>query len=185
VRQSSKLGGRTLEHFWILEQDVACSNPANIAQDLLAAYADDESDLITAMPINETKFVVKKRNQGSVGFHASVHTPAFARAFPNAEKTIRTSPIFVMRWSRQLFDVMHQAIGELGMHAWAEIATPSLCRWANLSLTSLHSAHRGALFHACCTKHVKTTSHNFLPDERRFAIRVNQSAAKFYHPVKF
>ena len=36
-----------------------------------------------------------------------------------------------------------------------------------------------------CTKHVKTTSRNFLPDERRFALRVNQTVVKLYHPVKF
>ena len=134
--------------------------------------------------MNESRFVLKLRNQGSVGFHASVHTPAFARAFPRPVESIRTASIFVQRWSRRLASVLEGATSRR-MHAWAEIATPSLCREANLSIGSLHATHRGALFHACCTKHVKTTSRNFLPDERRFAMRVNQSAVKLYHPVKF
>ena len=76
-------------------------------------------------------------------------------------------------------------MGQDGMHAWAEIAAPSLCRLHNLSIGALHVRHRGALFHACCTRHVKTTSHNFLPDERRFALRINQSEVRLFHPVKF
>jgi len=72
-----------------------------------------------------------------------------------------------------------------GMHAWAEIAIPSFCLWANLTISALRAQHRGALFHACCTKHVKTTSRNFLPDEHRFALRLNHSITRLYHPVKF
>jgi hypothetical protein len=183
--KGSTLAGRQLKDFWILEQDVACSNPTHIAQQLLAKYADDPFDLITAMPINETKFAVKARNQGSVGFHGVVQSPAFALAFPKPEVSLRTAPIFVMRWSNRLVGVLAHATKMLAMHAWAEIAAPSLCRRANLSIGALRLAHRGALFHACCTKHVKTTSRNFLPDERRFALRVNMSVAKLYHPVKF
>ena len=76
-------------------------------------------------------------------------------------------------------------MGDAQMHAWAEIAAPSLCRRANLTIGSLRAVHRGALFHACCTRHVKTTSRNFLPDEEKFLLRVNQSEVRLYHPVKF
>ena len=128
----------------------------------------------------------KVKTQGSTGLHAAVHTPAFAAAFPRPELTLRTASIFVQRWSSRLAHVLETSMGPASrMHAWAEIATPSLCRRHNLSIQSLRARHRGALFHACCTRHVKTTSRNFLPDEARFALRVNQSVVKLYHPVKF
>lgn len=160
--------------------------------------------------------MLKQRNQGSVGFHASVHTSAFGAAFPRPEQShshamlqsqatlcsvqhsndsivraagpelsLRTASIFVQRWSARLAAELREATQRRHMHAWAEIATPSLCRRANLTIGALHAAHRGALFHACCTKHVKTTSRNFLPDERRFLMRTNASVVKLYHPVKF
>ena len=152
---------------------------------VLLRYAADPSDLITALPVNESRFVLKAKNQGSTGFHASVHTPAFAAAFPRPAEQLRTASIFVQRWSAALAAALEEATHVRQMHAWAEIATPSLCRRAHLSIGSLRAPHRGALFHACCTKHVKTTSRNFLPDERRFALRVDQSVVKLYHPVKF
>ena len=99
--------------------------------------------------------------------------------------SLLTSSIFVQRWSWRLARTLEHAMGDLGMHAWAEIAAPSLCRLHNLSIGSLRTRHRGALFHACCTRHVKTTSRNFLPDEKRFEMRTNGSEVRLYHPVKF
>lgn len=133
------------------------------------------------------QFAQKILNQGTAGFHAAVQTSSFATAFPRAQQNVdlRVAPVFVQRWSRRLIEELREATKGRRMHAWAEIATPSLCRRANLSISSLHARHRGALFHACCTKHVKTTSRNFLPDERRFAFRVNQNVTKLFHPVKF
>jgi len=185
-RESGHENGRSsLGFLWVIEQDVACSNAGRIAHDLIAAYNGDTSDLITALPINETKFAAKIRVQGSPGLHASIHTPAFADAFSPPGTSLRTASIFVQRWSPRFAAMLDDSMRNHGMHAWAEIATPSLCRRANMSITPLQPSHRGALFHACCTKHVKTTSRNFLPDEHKFAIRVNQSVAKLYHPVKF
>lgn len=182
---SGALAQRTLAWLWIFEQDVAASHPIALVPELLARYASVRADLITALPINESRFVLKARNQGSTGFHAAVRTPAFARAFPRPAVQLRTASIFVQRWSAALANVLEESTRGHSMHAWAEIATPSLCRRANLTIAHLFARHRGALFHACCTKHVKTTSHNFLPDEARFVKRVNQSVVKLYHPVKF
>ena len=175
----------SLDYVWVMEQDVAASRPERLAYELLSAYDNDPSDLLTALPLNETKFAAKIKSQGSTGLHAAVKTPAFASAFPNPGDTLRTASIFVQRWSWRLAAVLEQAMLREHMHAWAEIAAPSLCKLHNLSIGHLDLQHRGALFHACCTKHVKTTSRNFLPDERKFLLRTNQSVVRLYHPVKF
>lgn len=174
-----------LSYVWIVEQDVACSKPRHLAAELLLAYEHNETDLITALPLNESRLATKIRTQGSAGLHASVHTAAFAHAFPRPEATLRTASIFVQRWSWRLARTLEVAMGRAGMHAWAEVATPSLCRLHNLTIGSLRPRHRGALFHACCTRHVKMTSKNFLPDERRFVLRTNGSEVRLFHPVKF
>lgn len=175
------------EHIWIFEQDVAASAPEHLAGRLLAAYSQNLADLITAMPINETKFAQKILNQGSAGFHAAVQSPAFAAAFPKETHmwSLRVAPLFVQRWSHRLVRTLRKATKTHLMHAWFEIATPTLCRRANLTMSNVQAAHRGSLFHACCTKHVKKTSQNFLPDERRFNYRIPQNVTKLYHPVKF
>jgi len=178
------LARHTLSHVWILEQDVAASRPSAIAT-MLAAYNDVKSDLITALPINNSRFILKSKHQGSTGLHAAVHTPAFAAAFTRPVEELRTASIFVQRWSPRLMVTLEEAMHQRSMHAWAEIAVPSLCRRAGLQMSTLRAEHRGALFHACCTKHVKTTSHNFLPDESKFNLRIDQSAVKLFHPVKF
>ena len=163
-------------------QDVAASRPETIASALLAQYVDDRSDLITAMPINETKFAVKVKVQGSAGLHAAVQTPSFTAAFRDPTR-MRTASVFVQRWSAALAAALEEATLRRSMHGWAEIATPSLCRLNNLTIGTLRAAHRGALFHACCTTHVKRTSRNFLPDEAKFVLRTDQKALKLYHPV--
>lgn len=162
---------------------LACLLPS--APAALRLTVQDHTDLITALPINESRFVVKQRNQGSTGLHAAIRTSAFAAAFPDPAAQLRTASIFVQRWSVRLAKVLDDALRRRSMHAWAEIATPSLCRLANLSMSSMRAAHRGALFHACCTKHVKTTSFNFLGDERKFEKRADHKHTKLYHPVKF
>jgi hypothetical protein len=79
--------------------------------------------------------------------------------------------VFVQRWSWRLTAALQTSMGTRHMHAWAEIATPSITRLHNLTIGALHAHHRGALFHACCTRHVKITSRNFLPDEGARLIR--------------
>lgn len=172
-----------LARYWILEQDVACSAPTRIAAGLLYAYSADGSDLIVGMQ-NESRFVQKQARQGSTGLHSKVASPEWLAAFPDPSAQLRTAPMFVQRWSARLADVI-AAAADASRHAWAEIMPPSLARAANLTTSSLRAEHRGALFHACCTRHVKVTSQNFLPDERKFVLRTNQSEVRLFHPVKF
>ena len=148
------------------------------------AWTNHVTPVLSAVLL-QSRLAAKAKTQGSVGLHASVHTPSFASAFPRPEQQLRTASIFVQRWSVALATTLHQALAVQQMHAWAEIATPSLARRANLTIGALYPRHRGALFHACCTRHVKLTSRNFLPDERRFALRLNHSVVRLYHPVKF
>ena len=64
---SLKLAGGSaasgIEYVWIMEQDVACSGPEHIGSRLLNGYGSNRADLLTALPMNESKVRGMKRVQ--------------------------------------------------------------------------------------------------------------------------
>eukprot|EP00931_Biecheleriopsis_adriatica_P100693 TRINITY_DN75951_c0_g1_i1.p1 TRINITY_DN75951_c0_g1~~TRINITY_DN75951_c0_g1_i1.p1 ORF type:complete len:380 (-),score=37.48 TRINITY_DN75951_c0_g1_i1:28-1143(-) len=176
-RRSLPREGQMYDFVWVLEDDVGCSGKL---ADLLAAYAEDCSDLISSGSLAEPRSRHPKAMYGLTrrdsGWHWFDTSTALYERWADHQKVI--SPEFVQRFSRRLLEEL-AFWSDAGASAWSESMTPTVCLTLQMKCRSLSQDHIGKPF--AWNGRVSETSWHAIVE----AVRLGRENGRLFHALKF